>query len=172
MALSGLTSSTNNLVLSGAYLYIDDDTAASGIISGEVFGMAGEFAELFAGKGIKVRVIKKARSISLRFAGNWHEITPKAISVMYGGSYSTATGKTIVDFKNGIVAPAAHKFRIEFENVNGQTGTITFYNAKNSNFGDVALDGQDFSGMPFEITPEPINPGDADEIQVRIELAA
>jgi hypothetical protein len=171
MALSGLTSSSDNLVLSGALLYIDDDTNASGIISGETLGMAGEYAELFAGKGVKTRVIRKARSMSISFKANWHEITPKAINIFYGGSYSTDTGKTIVDYKNGVVQPTAHKFTIKAENVNGQLITITFYNAVNSTFGEIPMTGDDFTSLPIEITPEPLTPGDSTEIQVRVELA-
>jgi hypothetical protein len=171
MALSGLTSSTNNLVLSGAQLFIDDDTLASGIIGEESMGFAAEFAELYAGQGIKVRVAKKMRTQSISFKGSWFEITPKAINIFYGGTYSSDTGTTSVQYKNVTTAPTAHKFIIKAKTVENKQITITFYNAVNSNFGDVPLDGGDFSHFPFEITPEPVNAGDEDEVLVDITVA-
>lgn len=168
---SGLTSSTNNLVLSGALLYIDDDTNASGIIGGEVLGFAGEFAELYAGKGIKTLVIKKARqqSVFIR-VDNWYEITPKAFQIFYGGTYSTSPGAyNRIEWKNSITSNVPHKFKMIAENVEGKNLEITIFNGRNSTFSEVPLNGEDWSSYSVEITPEPVNPGDPDEVLVRID---
>ncbi len=168
--VSGLTSSTNNLVLSGALLYIDDDTNASGIIGGEVLGFAGEFAELYAGKGIKTLVIKKARqqSVFIRI-DNWYEITAKAFQIFYGGSYSTGAGYNRIEWKNSIVSNTTHKFKMIAENVAGYDLEITVFNGRNSTFSEVPLNGEDWSSYSVEISPEPVNPGDEEEVLVRID---
>ena len=166
---SGLTSSTGNLVLSGALLYIDDDTNASGIISGEVFGFTGEFAELYSGKGIKTLTIKKARRQSISVKGNWHEITPKAINIFYGGEYSVGAGYERTEWKNTVVSASTHKFKMIWEDIDSNDHELTIYNGRNGNFGDIPVDGEDFSSLSFEINPEPVDPGDADEVLVRYD---
>jgi len=171
MAVSGLTSSTNNLVLSGCFLYIDDDTNASGIVSAEVLNAEAELAELFAGKGIKVSVYNKIRRFAMNIGFNFHEITPKAIEILYGGTYSSGGGVTKVEYKVGIVENVAHQYKLVAENVNGQDLTITVYNGKNINYGALPLDGEDFTSMPCIIKPFPVNPGNADEVLVDIVLA-
>jgi len=169
MAVSGLTNDLDDLVLSGAEIYIDDDTLPSGTINEETTKFSAEFVELFAGKGIKVRVAKKMKSMGIAFGATWYNITPKAISIFYGGNYSVGVGTTIVDYKNAVVAPTAHKFTIAAQTVEGKAIDIIFYNAVNALFGDLPTNGQDFANFPFEIVPEPINPGDAAEVLVRIE---
>ena len=170
MSVSGLTSSTNNLALTGCYLYIDDDTSASGIISAEVLNAEAEMAELFAGKGVKVSVYNKIKKFGMNFGFNFHEITPKAFSLLYGGTYSTDLTHTIVSYKVGIVEPGHHTFRIEAENVNGKDIRIYLYNAKNINYGATPLDGEDFTSIPCIVKPFPVDPSDATEELVKIDL--
>lgn len=170
MAASGLTSSTNNLVLSGCYLYIDDDTNASGIISAEVLNAEAEMAELFAGKGTKVSVYNKIKKFGMNFGFNFHEITPKALSIFYGGVFSSAGGHTIIEYKVGVTEPGAHTFRLEAENVNSKDIRIYLYNAKNINYGATPLDGEDFTSIPCIIKPFPIDSSDATEVLVKIDL--
>ncbi len=167
---SGLTSSTNNLVLSGCYLYIDDDTNASGIISAEVLNAEAEMAELFAGKGTKVSVYNKIKRFGLNFGFNFHEITPKAFNILYGGDYSTDGTHTITEYKVAITEPSTHQFRIEFENVSGKDLRIYLYNSKNINYGAIPLDGEDFSSIPCIVKPFPVNPSDPTEVLVKIDL--
>ena len=168
--VSGLTSSTNNLVLSGMLLYIDDDTSASGIVGGELLGFSGEFAELYAGKGLKTLVIKKARQqgVFLRF-DNFYELTPKALNIFYGGSYSTGVGYNRLEFKNQITSNVPHKWKAIAENVGGYDIEITVFNGRNSTFSEIPVNGEDWSSVSIEITPEPVNPGDVDEVLVRID---
>jgi hypothetical protein len=170
MAASGLTSSTNNLMLSGCYLYIDDDTNASGIISAEMFECLAEMAELFAGKGVKKSVYNKIKRFGVQFGFNFHEITPKALNILYGQNYSSDASHTIWEMKNKIVDPENHTFRIEAENVNEKTLRIYLYNAKNINFGQIALDGEDFSSIPCIVKPFPLTPSDDTEVLCKIDL--
>ena len=171
-AVSGLTSSTNNLVLSGCFLYIDDDTLASGIVSAEVLNAEAELAELFAGKGIKVSVYNKIRRFGLNIGFNFHEITPKALEILYGGSYLSGGGVTAVEYDVGIVEAAAHQFKLVAENVNSKDLTIIVYNGKNINYGAMPLDGEDFSSIPCIIKPFPINPGDPSETRTSISRSS
>lgn len=165
MAVSGLTSSTNNLVLSGCYLYIDDDTNASGIVSAELFECIAEVAELFAGKGVKRSVYNKIKRFGIQLGFNFHEITPKALQILYGQNYEVGAGITTWSVKNKIVDPGYHSFRFEAENVNDKNIKIYLYNAKNVNFGQLPLDGEDFAGIPCIVKPFPLTPSnDAEEL--------
>lgn len=172
MATSGLTSSTNNLAVTGLTMYIDDDTSASAIISGESLEFSAEFAELFAGKGIKVKVAEVMKSFGIAMKFNVHEISPKGMSILYGGTYSSiAPTSTRVSYLQQMVAPAAHKFTFKGLTNAGKEIQIVLNNAKNTEFGSVAFDGQDFVGMPCTVVPSPTTPGDATEVLAYIDIA-
>lgn len=170
MAVSGLTSSPNNLTLSGCYVYIDDDTSPSAIVSAELFECLAEMSELYAGKGVKRSVYSKIRQFGVQFNMNVHEITPKALQIFYGQNYETGGGVTTWSVKNKIVDPGFHDYRIEAENVNEKDIKIYLYNAKNINFGQTPLDGEDFSSIPTIIKPFPTDPGNDDEEICKITL--
>jgi len=173
MATSGLTSSTDNLVVSGLTMWIDDDIAASAIISGESLEFSAEFATLFAGKGVKVKVAEVMKSFGVAMKCNVHEITPKGMSILYGGDYTTPTSpaSTRVSFANKITAPSAHRFTFKGVTNAGKDITIVLNNAKNSSFGAVAFDGGDFAALPVTLVPSPVTPGDDSEILAYVDIA-
>ncbi len=169
-AVSGLTSTTNNLVLSGCYLYIDDDTNPSAIISAEMFESIAEMAELFAGKGVKRSVYNRIKRYGVQFNCNFHEITAKAMNIFWGQYYATDASYTIFQVKNKIVEPGFHNYRIEYENVNDKDIKIYLFNAKNINFGQIPLDGEDFSSIPIILKPFPTAPGTDTELLCEIKF--
>jgi hypothetical protein len=168
MAVSGLTSSNNNLVLSGALMYIDDDTTASAIIGGESLQFSAEMAKLMAGKGVKVQVTEALKSFGVAFAFECYEITAVGFGILFGGSVVTESGYTKWRIKNKMSAPAPHRFKFVITKNDDKDIEITFWRAKNTNYGNIAFDGQDFSKMPCIVKPEPINPGDPNEVQVDV----
>lgn len=168
-AVSGLTSTTDNLVLSGCYLYIDDDTNASAIVSAEMFESLAEMAELFAGKGVKRSVYNRIKRFGVQFNCNMHEVTAKAMQIFWGQYYATDALYTIWQHKNKIIEPTYHNYRIEAENVAGKDILIYLYNAKNINFGQVPLDGEDFSSIPLILKPFPTTPSVDTELLCEIK---
>lgn len=168
MAVSGLTSSTNNLVLSGALMYIDDDTTASAIIGGESLQFSSEMAKLMAGKGVKVQVAEAMKTFGVAMSFECYEITALAFGILYGGSVVTESGYTKWRIKNKMTAPSPHRFKFVLTNNNDKDIEIWFWRAKNANYGNIAFDGQDFSKVPCIIKPEPINPSDPNEVQVDV----
>jgi hypothetical protein len=169
-AVSGITSSPDNLILSGCYLFIDDDTNASAIISGELFECVAEVAELFAGKGVKRSVYSKIKRFGVQFGCVVHDFTPKAYNILYGQYYATDASYSIWQYKNAIVEPTSHTFRIEAETVEDKDIKIYLFNAKNINFGQLPLDGEDFSGYPILIKPYPTTPSVDTELLCEIKL--
>jgi hypothetical protein len=168
MAISGMTSSTNNLMLTGALMYIDDDTSASAIIGAESLQFSAEMAKLMAGKGIKVQVAEAMKSFGIAMSFEVYEITAVAMGILYGGSVVTESGYTKWRIKNKMTAPAVHRFKFVLVNNNDKDVEIWFWRAKNANYGNIAFDGQDFSKVPCIIKPEPLNPSDPNEVQAEV----
>jgi hypothetical protein len=170
MAVSGLTSSTDNLVLSGALMYIDDDSVASAVIGGESLQFSSEMATLMAGKGVKVQVAEAMKTFGIAFAFECYEITALGMNILYGASVVSESSKTKLRFKQKMTAPSPHKFTFVITDNAGDDITIKFWRAKNSNYGNIAFDGGDFSRIPCVIKPVPINPSDPNEVLVDIDF--
>ena len=173
MATSGISASTDDLVLTGLVMYIDEDTTPSATISGESLEFSAEFATLSAGKGVKVKVAEVMKSFGIAMKFKVNTITAKGMSILYGGDYSTPTSpaSTRVSFKGKMTAPVAHTFKFIGLNNEGKTITIQLNNAKNTEFGAVALDGSDFAAMPCTIVPSPLTPGDDTEVLAFFDIA-
>jgi hypothetical protein len=171
MALSGITADTTKLALTGLLMYIDDDTTPSATISGETLQFSADFAQLFAGKGVKVLVAEALKEFQMAMSFNIHEITPKAMNILYGGNFSTLSGSTRLEIRQRMNPPGFHDFRFVGENTEGKTVTIVLNNAKNVNYGDIAFDGQDFAAAPCVVRPYPETPGDTAEVMAYIDLA-
>lgn len=170
MATSGITANTQELALTGMLMYIDDDTSPSATISGETLQFSADFAQLFAGKGVKVLVAEAIRQFQMAMSFTIHEMTPKALNILYGGTYTTLSGSKRLNFTQKMTAPGYHDFKFVGENVAGDTITIFLNNARNVNYGDVAFDGQDFSGAPCVVRPYPEVAGTDDEVMAYIDV--
>jgi hypothetical protein len=171
MGLSGIQASTNSLALTGLVMYIDDDVNASATISGETLQFSAEFAQLFAGKGVKVLTAEHLRQFGIAMQCNVHEITPQAMQIIYGGDVELRSGSTRLNFKQKMTPAGNHNFTFKGELVDGREVTIYLNNAKNTNYGDVAFDGQDFSAVPCIFKPYPETVGDNDEVMAYIDVA-
>lgn len=171
MALSGITADTTQLALTGMLLYIDDDVSPSATISGETLQFSADFAQLFAGKGVKVLVAEAIKEFQMAMSFNIHEITAKALNILYGGSYEALSGSTRISFLQKVTSPGYHDFRFVGQNVNEQTITIFLNYAKNVNYGDIPFDGQDFASVPCVVRPYPEVPGTDAEVMAYIDIA-